>query len=194
MPPACYRTFTPGLQRGNLQDAINANSINGTHFPEKEMVKLFKGTCEAVRAMHDFHARVARPNPNPSRENQSTSHARSTSGSSRPQANVYADNGHSDDEEDELFPHPEGDAEGGYSYHGPARQSSVPLVTKRRPQDEGETIYDGDEELARMQGTPGENGNASGQQTELVPYAHRDLKPGCVICYLSTSRGVLTAS
>ncbi|KAF7791206.1 hypothetical protein EIP86_002219 [Pleurotus ostreatoroseus] len=163
--------------RGNLQDAINANCINGTHFPEKEMVKLFKGTCEAVRAMHDYRAPVAsRSNPRPSRENQSSS---STS-NRQPPSNINVDNGHSDDEEDELFPHPEGDAEGGYSYHGPDNSSAVPLVSKRRTLDENETIYDGDEELARIQQNGGANGAANGQ-TELVPYAHRDLKPGNVM-------------
>ena len=138
------------------------------------MVRLFKGTCEAVRALHDYKAPVAsKSNANPSRENQSTS----ASSSRQPRQNIHVDNGHSDDEEDEMFPHPEGDSEGGYSYHGPARQSSVPLVTKRRPQEEGETIFDGDEELTRIQQSRLENGNASGE-TELVPYAHRDLKPG----------------
>ncbi|THG97341.1 hypothetical protein EW026_g4636 [Hermanssonia centrifuga] len=171
--------FLPLYKRGNLQDAINANSINGTHFPEKEMARLFKGTCEAVRAMHDYRAAMgSRSEPFPSRSNQSAS---ASSNREQPRANIKADNGHSDDEDDELFPHPEGDSEGGYSYHGPpSRSSSAPLVTKRRPQDEGETIYDGDEELAKIQQSGGEN-NASPGETELVPYAHRDLKPGNVM-------------
>ena len=29
-----------------------------THFPEKDIVRLFKGTCEAIRAMHDYRAPV----------------------------------------------------------------------------------------------------------------------------------------
>ena len=32
---------------------INANVVNGRHFPEQEMVRLFHGTCLAVRAMHE---------------------------------------------------------------------------------------------------------------------------------------------
>lgn len=46
--------FLPLYSRGNLQDAINANSINGTRFAEKDMLSLFLGTCEAVRAMHEY--------------------------------------------------------------------------------------------------------------------------------------------
>lgn len=163
------------LQRGNLQDAINANSINGTHFSEKEMLRLFKGTCEAIRAMHDYRASIAsRSNPRVSRENQSSSADRRPQ---QPRRNIHADNGHSDDEDDAMLPQPEGDAEGGYSYHGPASRSSVPLIS--RGPDVGETIFDGDEELAQIQRSGAENGTAS-NETELVPYAHRDLKPGYV--------------
>ncbi|KAI0805987.1 kinase-like domain-containing protein [Irpex lacteus] len=114
--------FLPLYKKGNLQDAINANSINGTHFSEKEMLRLFKGTCEA---------------------------------------------------EDEMFPQPEGDAEGGYSYHGPSsRSASAPLISKQSTLD--------DDELSHIQQNGRQNGAASGD-TELVPYAHRDLKPGNVM-------------
>lgn len=154
------------------------------------MVKLFKGTCEAVRAMHDYRAPLAsKSNPNPSRENQSSNAAGGSSrsgGARQPQQNVHVDNGHSDDEEDEMFPHPEGDADGGYSYHGPGGESSVPLVSKRRQQEDvSETIFDGDEELERIQQRGAQNGNgAAGGETEVVPYAHRDLKPGYVHAHL----------
>ena len=84
----------------------------------------------------------------------------------------------SDDEEDEdeLLPQPEGDGEDGYSYGG-GGASSVPLMTKHAVEDEGDVVFDGDEELAdhgldSTDGAPGE--------LEVVPYAHRDLKPGGV--------------
>jgi serine/threonine kinase 16 len=41
-------------QKGNLQDAINQHFSAKTHFPEREMLRYFKGTCEAVRAMHTY--------------------------------------------------------------------------------------------------------------------------------------------
>lgn len=141
-------------QRGNIQDAINANVVNGTHFPEQEMVRLFKGTCEAVRAMHTYRAPVGaatKPRPNPSVSRQQSE----TAGR------------HSDD--DERFPQPEGDGDGGYSYDG----ASVPLVTRQRVEEEGEVIFEGDEDVDTTA-----NGNSDPRKTELVPYAHRDLKPG----------------
>jgi serine/threonine kinase 16 len=67
-----------------------------------------------------------------------------------------------------MFPHPEGDADGGYSY-GPSphadNSASVPLVS-RQGLDDGDVIFDGEQDTVQ---------DGSG---ELVPYAHRDLKPG----------------
>ena len=85
-----------------------------------------------------------------------------------------------------MFPQPEGDADGGYSYHGAGNSSKIPLMSKDRSQGSGlehEPIFDGDEELERLQQ---ESGNGHAGETELVPYAHRDLKPGYVRIASST--------
>ncbi|KAF8121736.1 other/NAK protein kinase [Boletus edulis] len=39
--------FLPLYKRGNVQDAINANIVNGKHFSERDIVRIFNGTCEA---------------------------------------------------------------------------------------------------------------------------------------------------
>jgi len=78
---------------------------------------------------------------------------------------------HLDDDHDERFPQAEGDAEGGYSYDGPSA-ATVPLVTRHRP-DEDDVVFDGDEEV--------EHELQQGNKLEVVPYAHRDLKPGLVL-------------
>lgn len=79
-----------------------------------------------------------------------------------------------DDDEynDERFPQAEGDAEGGYSYDGSGLGSSVPLVTKYRAEEdepENDTVFDEDDELHQQQ---------ANSTLAVVPYAHRDLKPG----------------
>lgn len=73
-----------------------------------------------------------------------------------------------DEDNDERFPQAEGDAEGGYSYDGSGLGSSVPLVTKFREDDgsENDIVFDGDEE------------QQANSTLAVVPYAHRDLKPG----------------
>ncbi|KAI4525978.1 Pkinase-domain-containing protein [Schizophyllum commune Loenen D] len=141
--------FLPLYKRGNLQDAINSNVVNGNHFPEGEMLRLFRGTCEAIRAMHDYRAPVA-----------------SSSSAQQQQRQQRRDEQQRHSDDDERFPHPEGDAEGGYSYDG----ADVPLVTKHRVEDEGDVIFEGDQDLS-----------SNGGNTELVPYAHRDIKPGNVM-------------
>ncbi|KAH9987311.1 other/NAK protein kinase [Russula compacta] len=133
--------------------AINTYTQNGERFPERHLLRLFKGTCEAVRAMHTY--RAERPASGPS-------------SSSQPPPGPGSDDGH---EETDMFPHPEGDAEGGYSY-GPGTNTHnsgrMPLVA-REPLDDSDVIFDGDQDIAQ---------SGSG---ELVPYAHRDLKPGNIM-------------
>ncbi|KAG6910827.1 hypothetical protein DXG01_007142 [Tephrocybe rancida] len=148
--------FLPLYKRGNLQDAINANVVNRKHFSEQDMLRLFKGTCLAIRAMHDFRIR------------SSASESSQSNGASRHPQPVPQGR-HSDD--DERFPQPEGDADGGFSYDSGV---NVPLVTKHQMDEEGDVVFDGDEEVAQSH----QEGNGDG---ELVPYAHRDLKPGNVM-------------
>ncbi|KAJ7364356.1 other/NAK protein kinase [Mycena albidolilacea] len=159
--------FLPLYKRGNIQDAINANVVNGTHFPEQEMVRLFKGTCEAIRAMHTYRAPVGATLPKGGNAGSSSAAAARQKQQQRQQQH------HDDDEDDdERFPQPEGDGEGGYSYDN----ASVPLVTRKRVEEEGDTVFPGDEELGRIQEQAAHTG-----ATEVVPYAHRDLKPGNIM-------------
>lgn len=44
----------PYYQRGNLQDAINANLVNHTRFPEKRLMVLMLGVANALKSMHQF--------------------------------------------------------------------------------------------------------------------------------------------
>lgn len=85
-------------------------------------------------------------------------------------------NGHapssSRDAEDEVVPHGSGEDDG----------ASVPLVAQHRI-DQGDTIFDGDEEESSVHQNGGSGASA---KNELVPYAHRDLKPGCVEPNLSS--------
>ncbi|KAL4989872.1 kinase-like domain-containing protein [Aspergillus falconensis] len=47
----------PYYQRGNLQDAINANLVNHTRFPEKRLMVLMLGVAQALRAMHKYRVK-----------------------------------------------------------------------------------------------------------------------------------------
>ena len=164
-----------------MQDAINAHQANGTRFSEAEILHLFRGTCEAVRAMHTFRGKVSHDangasGPKPSRREMIPSSSRPRSKQQRgnlggPVAHHGSDD---EDDEDELLPQAEGDGEDGYSY-GKSGESSIPLVSKHAVEDEGDVVFDGDEELANH-GLEATSGDPS--EMEVVPYAHRDLKPG----------------
>lgn len=161
--------FLPLYSRGNLQDAINTHSLNGTHFSESEILRYFRGTCEAVRAMHTFHGPVKKDSSKPN-GSAGRSEPRRTA---QPQAQSShgGDDSEDEDERNQMLPEPEGDDEGGFSYDG-AGGKGVPLLAKNRV-EQGDVIFDGDQELADSLPTPDGEG-------ELVPYAHRDLKPGYV--------------
>ncbi|KAJ9664502.1 Serine/threonine-protein kinase env7 [Neophaeococcomyces mojaviensis] len=45
----------PYYRRGNLQDSINANLVNGTRFGEQRLMKIMLGVCKGLRAMHHYH-------------------------------------------------------------------------------------------------------------------------------------------
>lgn len=47
----------PYYQRGNLQDLINANLVNHTRFPQRKLMKLMLGVCNALKAMHQYRIR-----------------------------------------------------------------------------------------------------------------------------------------
>lgn len=140
--------------------------MNGTQFSEKEMVLYFKGTCEAVRAMHDHKEAVP------------------IDGGSSTGRPGRSGAGHEDDgeepEDDHALPAPDGDEEGGFSYGG-----AVPLVPRQKKKSGGKTkrvAFEGDEELERLTSDAAPEGPTTtappGTKMQHVPYAHRDIKPG----------------
>ena len=58
----------PYYRRGNLQDAINANLVNHTKFPEKRLMILFLGVARALKAMHQYRVKGAPGGPNAQRK------------------------------------------------------------------------------------------------------------------------------
>ena len=47
----------PYFRRGNLQDAINANLVNHSKFPERRLMILFLGVAQAMKAMHQYRVK-----------------------------------------------------------------------------------------------------------------------------------------
>ena len=131
------------------------------------MLTLFKGTCEAVQAMHNYHALVPINTPASNAPGTRAHHSAQSSTSTirpetfRPQPSKLkdgytnpsniADDDEEEPEDDHSFPEPEGDADGGFSYGG-----SVPLVPPKNKKGGGKgkskpaVVFDGDEELEQL--------------------------------------------
>ncbi|KAG8928393.1 hypothetical protein FRC01_006016, partial [Tulasnella sp. 417] len=158
--------FLPYYRRGNLQDIINSNSIHNSHLSEHDILSYFLGTCKGLSAMHNF--RMAVPAAATSRGQ--------SSGSKLPRPPSRQEHHEDEDSHDQtsLLPEPESDGEEGFSYHGRSSRGA-PLPTRAPKVQRGvETVFDGDEELETLQQVAKDSPPGS---TELVPYAHRDIKP-----------------
>ncbi|SPC67541.1 related to Prk1p [Ustilago sp. UG-2017b] len=146
--------FLPFYEKGNLQDAINAHVVRGTRFGEREMLQLFLGTCKAVREMHQYRL----PNVGVTR--------RSAGASSTPRMEVtppqdpFSDSQAAADEAPLL----DGD-------HDENNASYPPKPNKGKGRDFSDTVTQ-----PSLDG-----GIESGSSGELLPYAHRDIKPGNVM-------------
>lgn len=144
------------------------------------MALWFKGTCEAVRAMHTYRAPVRAGVQNGNGNGNGSASASQGRSPLQGKHKLPTPEHHSDDDDDDdRFPQPEGDGDGGYSYGsaggsggGGNGADSVPLMSKR--QNNGEVVFDEAEEGSHLDGE-GESGSG---ETVLCPYAHRDIKPG----------------
>lgn len=154
--------FLPFYEKGNLQDAINAHVVRGTRFGEREMLQLFLGTCKAVRELHHYRL----PNVGVTR--------RSAGASSIPRMEVtppqdpfsdsQAANSHGGEEASLISDQHDMDDD-------PDTSSYPPKPNKGKGRDFGEAVSQ-----------PALDGGVeSGTVGELLPYAHRDIKPGNVM-------------
>lgn len=65
----------PYYQRGNLQDTINANLVNHTTFPEKDLMILMLGVAKALKYMHQYRIQnTSGSNSSNPRSSRHTSH------------------------------------------------------------------------------------------------------------------------
>ncbi|KAF8307335.1 Pkinase-domain-containing protein [Clavulina sp. PMI_390] len=170
----------PLYRRGNLQDIMNSNSINGTHTPEKRMLELFHGACLAVRAMHTYRPKAKQG----SSSGPSGASSLAPGTSMRPPSRGRSPAPDGDHEHDAHELHgllggsggdrgaPEDDLEGGEGYSYP-QGGSIPQAIDRA-RGAGAVVFDGDEEAAAI----ADSGEGAG---EVVPYAHRDIKPANIM-------------
>jgi len=177
-----------------VQNVISANAVNGTRYPEKQMLSIFHGTCLAVRAMH-----LHQSGPSARGAGSST-----RSGTRRPKmgAQAYPPQGRSDaemstGEELDDFEEDEEDESGGLRSGTNEGQALIGGLESARQQleeddgvpgmgeEDGATVLGrlGDGQRA-MGGTVGDGEPVEGQKGSFTPWAHRDIKPVRTLSHL----------
>lgn len=122
--------------------------VNGTRYPEKEMLSLFLGTCEAVRAMHRHTSGPSAAYPPPPKRTVSSSHTGETT---------------EEEDNDHL-----GDREGDALISGNAR------IEEEAAAEEGGVVGHADGAIVMGKLENAVVGESSGKD---MPWAHRDIKP-----------------
>ncbi|GAA94070.1 uncharacterized protein L969DRAFT_45043 [Mixia osmundae IAM 14324] len=167
--------FLPFYKRGNLQDAINDHVTSGSRFGEREMLRLFLKTCEAVRAMHTYvpgssgTAQLAQDESTYPPPQQRVSRMRVPSAHSLEET---LDGGEDDEQDAPLIRTSE--MSGGILESNNAPEASTSAVAQLS--DQGDT-------LGSLDPKPAPNLNSTGakQRGKMTPWAHRDIKPANIM-------------
>ncbi|KAF9332321.1 hypothetical protein BGZ91_011742 [Linnemannia elongata] len=144
--------FLPYYKRGNLLDAISANLLHHTHFSEPDMLRFFRGICYGVRALHCHRL----PNvPISSREDDDASNSGIEAWDSRDSRTSMRRQGSS------------------LSFAG--SESGTGLTDMSRSASGTNGVAGGAATLGNGLGPAQDN------DAVIVPFAHRDIKPGNVL-------------
>ncbi|KAL1899646.1 Serine/threonine-protein kinase env7 [Ceratocystis pirilliformis] len=160
----------PYYKRGNLQDMINANLVNGTQFPERKLMVLFLGVCRALKTMHQYKG-----------EN--------SSGKARPIERMRMGN-EADDDLDSLGSDSSSDSDldtgkqAMRKFTAKKNKNKKPVNNKRSHHESSfknataDTGADGDHESAQQKPLMGTSSSA---ELPATSFAHRDIKPGNIM-------------
>ncbi|KDN40698.1 Pkinase-domain-containing protein [Tilletiaria anomala UBC 951] len=173
--------FLPYYSKGNVQDAINAHVVRGSRFGEREMLQLFLGACKAVKCLHQYrlpNVSAQRSAPSMSMDgppgaSSSTATLKATlrSGNSSNDASDSASLSRKETREDgdnvPLIDREGGEGDEAAAY--PPRPSAA----------DSDITRDSNETVRRV--ALGGEGSEEGKAGELMPYAHRDIKPGNIM-------------
>ncbi|KAE8225282.1 hypothetical protein CF319_g1957 [Tilletia indica] len=165
--------FLPYFQRGNVQDAINAHTVRGSSFSEREILDLFLGTCKGVKCMHQYrlpstHTQGSAKHSSSGTTPPGTGRSSEAAGGSADGQDAFVIGDHDganaegarlmgDDGDDE-----EGDADGSSSYPPRPSRSTAPGPHIVRPSLDPNAVEEG-------------------RSGDIIPYSHRDIKPANVM-------------
>lgn len=169
--------FLPFQPMGNVQDYINKNLVLNRRWAEKSLLEVFLGACEGVRTMHQYKMRGVEANrgtagpqmtmPSSVDEAEDDEGLRAGAASAPLLDTGEALANHVEDEDD----HDEDGDEGPFSDQAAGSTSYPPKrndFAQRQPHPNGEDM-------------------AGAKGGDVVPYAHRDIKPGNIMLQQASS-------
>jgi len=167
-----------------VQHIISSHLINGTRYPESQILSIFHGTCLALRAMHQHvSGPSALPHPSSSSSSQPASKSmKASKGKGKQPAYPPQESDFSLEEEDED--------EAEETVEGQALIGGLDAERERLREDEGVEgmgDQDGAVLLGRLESSAAsKNGSAAaGGEEGFSPWAHRDIKPVSFVTFHS---------
>lgn len=168
--------FLPFYPMGNVQDYINKNLVLNRRWAEKSLLEVFLGTCLGVKELHSYKLKDVGASRGgmtiPNRAEEDGEQEQANQGNHSDQAPLLdpsiTGNQASQSHEDPFGDDDEDDDEADDHAAGPSTASSYPPRPKRNEFEQRQPQPDGED----LQGL---------SKGDLVPYAHRDIKPGNVM-------------
>ncbi|GAA5946127.1 hypothetical protein JCM3765_000126 [Sporobolomyces pararoseus] len=192
--------FLPYYKNATVQHVITSHHVNGTHYPESQILELFLGTCKAVKAMHQHNslttttttATTSTPSMNgkkgkkrvtsilkgKGKAKQSSSYPpASTSTSTEEEEFELAGSEESDDDDDEDEDELRSGEREGEALIGGLEATRVKLAEASIEREGEEGII-----LGRVRDS-NQTGEGLNEQdgTGFTPWAHRDIKPANIM-------------
>ncbi|KAK4049253.1 Serine/threonine-protein kinase env7 [Microbotryomycetes sp. JL221] len=172
--------FLPFYKNGTVQHTISANAVNGSRYAERDMLSIFLGTCQAVRAMHEYHAG---PSAATSSLSRSSRYPPPSSSSTMTLRDDERQRYEEEEDEDRIITRGDNEDE---ALIGGLETTRQQLVEQDQEQDSHESENDGDGIVLSKLDQESIDKNDSTSTTQSVqrkqqPWAHRDIKPANIM-------------
>lgn len=138
--------------------------VNGTRYAEVDMLRIFLGTCQAVRAMHQYHS-------GPTRATEATEAAPGSSTMVYPPGPTEDDQAEEEDQEEEDRIVNRQDSE-----HA-ALIGGLTLDARQEAEENGQDMPGLEDDGGIVLGKLSSGTTGSSKKHSLQPWAHRDIKP-----------------
>ncbi|GAA5888017.1 hypothetical protein JCM16303_000180 [Sporobolomyces ruberrimus] len=186
--------FLPYYKNATVQHVITSHHVNGTHYPESQILPIFLGTCRAVKAMHQHDSQATSKYAEPSQRKRRAPSMRKGKGkstsslqpsSSYPPQSTEDENEQDEEDEDDEFEDADGLRSGereGEALIGGLEATRARLAEATEEEGGGIVLGRvGDRSTTGRTTGLDESGEVGQNAGGITPWAHRDIKPANVM-------------